>query len=106
MIISAEIVTSKIKEFCKLTITNKIITVRPLDPPWMNKVMRTFIRKIKRIHKHAKSEHTKQLEKISKTHKKYLCSEGCKHEYKIKLLEKIHQGNFRAKIGGKQYNFY
>ena len=36
MSINAENVTSKVLEFCKRTIPNKTITVRPLDPPWIN----------------------------------------------------------------------
>ena len=43
----AENVTSKILEFCKCTIPNKTITVRPLDPPWINNEIRKIIRETK-----------------------------------------------------------
>ena len=29
-----------------------------------------------------------------------------KREYKVKLSEKLHQGHFRANIGGKQFNLF
>ena len=56
--IYAENVTSKILEFCKCTIPNKTITIRPLDPPWINNEIRKIIKKRKRAHKLAKNVNT------------------------------------------------
>ena len=50
----AEDVTSKILELSKLTISNKVITVRPLNPPWFNNEISKELRKRKRAHRHAK----------------------------------------------------
>ncbi|MCG8113641.1 MAG: endonuclease/exonuclease/phosphatase family protein, partial [Candidatus Thiodiazotropha taylori] len=50
----SENVTSKIIDLCEKSIPNKIITVRPSDPPWFNNLIRKSIRKRKRAHKIAK----------------------------------------------------
>ena len=66
----AEDVTSKILELCKLTIPNKVITVRPQNPPWFNNEIRKIIRKRKRAHRHAKKVNTPTgWEKVSKSQK-------------------------------------
>lgn len=56
--IYAENFTNKVLELCGKTIPNKMITVRPSDPPWFNSTIRKSIRKRKRAHKRAKRENT------------------------------------------------
>ena len=90
--IYAENVTSKILEFCKCTIPHKTITVRPLDPPWINSKIRKIKRKQKRAHKHAKKVNTpNNWEKFRKLRNKSISAlREAKMEYKIKLSEKNH----------------
>ena len=51
---NAENFTDKLKEFCRLAIPNKMVTIRPSAPPWLNSHVRRAIRKRKRAHKFAK----------------------------------------------------
>ena len=97
--IYAENVTSKILEFCKRTILNKTITVRPLDLPWINNEIRKIIRKRKRAHKHAKKVNTpNDWEKFRKLRNKSISAlREAKKDYKIKLSEKITSGKFSSK---------
>ena len=50
----AENFTEKLIEFCSLAIPNKMVTIRPSAPPWLNSRVRSAIRKRKRAHKIAK----------------------------------------------------
>ena len=52
--IYAENITDKISELCDKTIPNKLVTIRPADPPWFNNFIRKAIRKRKRAHRKAK----------------------------------------------------
>ncbi|MCG8113710.1 MAG: reverse transcriptase domain-containing protein [Candidatus Thiodiazotropha taylori] len=54
----AENVTSNIIGLCEKSIPNKVITIRPSDPPWFNNSIRKSIRKRKRAHKNAKRLNT------------------------------------------------
>ena len=45
-------------KFCSLTIPNKIVTIRPSLPLWLNNYVRRAIRKRKRAHRKAKSINT------------------------------------------------
>ena len=47
----AENFTDKLMEFCSLAIPNKMVTLRPSAPPWLNSRVRSAIRKRKRAHK-------------------------------------------------------
>ena len=95
----AENVTSKILEFCKCTIPNKKITVRPLDSPWINNEIKKIIRKRKRAHKHAKKVNSpNNWETFRKLRNKSISAlREAKKEYKIKLSEKITSGKFSSK---------
>ena len=92
-------VTSKIIEFCKRTIPNKMITIRPLDLPWINNEIRTIIRKRKRAHKPAKkwTHQTIGNNFQNSKNKSISALSVAKHEYKIKLSEKITSGKFSSK---------
>ena len=46
--------TDKILEFCNMAIPNKLVTIRPMAPPWITNAVRRAIRKRKRAHKYAK----------------------------------------------------
>ena len=50
--------TDTILEFCNMTIPNKLVTIRPSAPPWLNSSVRRAIRKRKRAHKRAKRLNT------------------------------------------------
>ena len=50
----AENFTDKLRVFCSLVIPNKMVTIRPSAPPWLNSHVRKAIRKRKRAHKFAK----------------------------------------------------
>ena len=99
----AEDVTSKILELCKLTIPNKVITVRPQNAPWFNNEIRKIIRKRKRAHRHAKKVNTPtSWEKfLSLRNKSTSAMRKSKQEFKANLSNKIKQGHFQVKIGGK-----
>ena len=56
--IYAETFTNKLLELCTNTIPNKIVTIRPSDPPWFTCYLRKLIRKRKRAHKKAKLQNT------------------------------------------------
>ena len=101
--INAENVTSKSLEFRKLTIPNKMITLRPLYPPWINNEIRKIIRKRKRAHKHAKKVNTpNNWEKFQKLRNKSISAfRVAQMNIKSEFQKEIHQGNFQAKIGGK-----
>ncbi|MES9883416.1 MAG: reverse transcriptase family protein [Sedimenticola sp.] len=53
-------ITSKISDFAQLTIPNKVITVRPSDPPWLHSEIRKSMRKRKRAYDKAKASNTPQ----------------------------------------------
>lgn len=48
-------ISSKILELAQLTIPNKIVTIRPSDPPWLHCEIRKMMRKRKRSYDRAKS---------------------------------------------------
>ena len=95
----AEDVTSKILELCKLTIPNKLITVRPLNPPWFNNEIRKIIRKRKRAHRHAKKVNTPtSWQKFRSLRNKSISAmRKSKQEFKDNLSNKITTGNFSSK---------
>ena len=47
----AENFTNKLLELSERSIPNKVVTIRPSDPPWVNNSLRNAIRKRKRAHK-------------------------------------------------------
>ena len=48
-------VTSVILESATKSIPNKMVTIRPKDPPWMRNEIRKLIRRRMRLHRQAKS---------------------------------------------------
>ena len=56
----AENFTDTLIEFCSLAIPNKMATIRPSAPPWLNSHVRRAIRKRKRAHKLAKRSNNEE----------------------------------------------
>jgi hypothetical protein len=52
--LSCSLLTDTILRIAKNTIPNKLVNIRPRDPPWMHNELRKSIRKRKRLHKSAK----------------------------------------------------
>ena len=50
----ATALVDKILDLSKQCILNKVVTIRPADPPWMNSSIRKHIRKRKRAYRRAK----------------------------------------------------
>ena len=54
----AESFTNKILEFIERSIPNKVVTIRPSEPPWVNTSLQKTIRKRNRAHKISKRNNT------------------------------------------------
>ena len=104
--IYVENLTDKILEFCSLSIPNKLVTIRPSAPPWLNNYVRRVIRKRKRAHKRAKRLNTEdawgryrhlrnQSIKIIRT---------AKQDHKTNLANKLMDNNMSTKDCRKMFS--
>ncbi|MCG8096842.1 MAG: hypothetical protein JAZ17_25000 [Candidatus Thiodiazotropha endolucinida] len=95
----SENVTSKIIDLCEKSIPNKIITVRPSDPPWFNNLIRKSIRKRKRAHKIAKRVNSAESwRKFRKQRNEVINAiRASKKDYKNKLADKLKNDRISSK---------
>ena len=95
----AENFTDKLMEFCSLAIPNKMVTIRPSAPPWLNSHIRRAIRKRKRAHKFAKrlnnEESWRKYRGLRNESIKLLRT--AKHDFKSNLASKLTTRNMSSK---------
>ena len=95
----AENFTDKLMEFCSLAIPNKMATIRPSAPPWLNSHVRRAIRKRKRAHKFAKrsnNEESWRKYRVLRNESIKLLRKA-KHDFKSNLAGKLTTRNMSSK---------
>ena len=95
----AENFTDTLMEFCSLAIPNKMATIRPSAPPWLNSHVRRAIRKRKRAHKLAKRSNNEEFwrkYRILRNESIKLLRKA-KHDFKSNLAGKLTTRNMSSK---------
>ena len=103
--IYAENITDKISEFCNKTISNKLVTIRPADPPWFYNFIRKIIRKRKRAHRKAELlNSTDSWEKFRKLRNQTVNTiKKTKNDLNNKIAEKLKSENITSKDWWKTF---
>ena len=95
----AENFADKLMEFCSLEIPNKVETIRPSAPPWLNSRVRRAIRKRKRALKITKRLNNEEAWRKYKVLRNEFIKllRTAKHDFKSNLANKLTSGNMSSK---------
>ena len=92
-------ITSNIMQSAEVSIPNKMVTIRPRDPPWMNNTIRRAIREKNKYHRSAKRINTNDAwirYRVSRNKVTDLVRNS-KTDYFKKLASSLNQGNLSSK---------
>ncbi|KAJ8321710.1 hypothetical protein KUTeg_000181, partial [Tegillarca granosa] len=92
-------ITNAILNCASICIPNKTVTIRPLDPPWINGGIRKLIRKRRRLHRRAKhSDNPTHWAQFRKIRNKYVNTiKKSRDKYFKSLASKLQNKNLDAK---------
>ena len=101
----AESFTDTLMEFCSLAIPNKMATIRPSAPPWLNSHVRRAIRKRKRAHKLAKRSNNEEFWRKYRVlrNESIKLLRKAKHDFKSNLAGKLTTRNMSSKDWWKNF---
>ena len=92
-------ITSNIMQSAEVSIPNKMLTIRPRDPPWMNNTIRRAIREKNKYHRSAKRINTNDAwirYRVSRNKVTDLVRNS-KTDYFKNLASSLNQGNLSSK---------
>lgn len=86
-----DIISSNILDAAAKSIPNKLVTIRPLDPPWMHNEIRKLIRQRKRLHRQAKvTNNASKWAKFRRLRNKITNKiRSAKHNYEMGIAERL-----------------